>query len=159
MQSITIICVGKLKEKFYLDAVSEYAKRLNAFCTLSIIELAECKLSQNPSQAEIDAALAREAEEIRKKIPKGADVCAMCVEGKQRSSEEFAELLASSAQRSSKMCFIIGSSFGMDAALKKEADERISMSKMTFPHHLARVMLLEQVYRGFGILAGSRYHK
>ena len=159
MQNITILCVGKLKEKFYLDAVSEYAKRLSAFCTLSIIELPECKLSQNPSQAEINAALAREAEEIRKKIPKGADVCAMCVEGKQRSSEEFAEMIAASAQRSSRMCFLIGSSFGLDAKLKQEADERLSMSKMTFPHHLARVMLLEQIYRGFGILAGNRYHK
>ena len=159
MQSITIICVGKLKEKFYLDAVSEYVKRLSAFCTLQIIELAEYKLSQNPSQAEIDAALKKEAEEIRKKIPKGADVCAMCVEGKQRSSEEFADMIAASAQRSSKMCFLIGSSFGLDTALKKEADERLSMSKMTFPHHLARVMLLEQIYRGFGILSGSRYHK
>ncbi len=159
MQSISIICVGKLKEKFYLDAVSEYAKRLSAFCALTITELAEVRLSQEPSNAEISAALSKEADEIRKKIPKGAYVAAMCVEGKALTSEDFSNMIMQSAQRASKLCFIIGSSFGLDAGLKQEADERISMSKMTFPHHLARVMLLEQIYRGFGIAAGSRYHK
>lgn len=159
MQSVYIICVGKLKEKFYSEAVNEYIKRLSSFCTASVIELSEERLPQNPSSAEVFSALSKEAIEIRKKIPKGSYVCAMCVEGNEISSEKFAEFILSSAQKTSKICFLIGSSFGLDETLKKEADLKISMSRMTFPHHLARVMLLEQIYRGYGIISGSRYHK
>ena len=160
MQKVTIICVGKLKEKFYADAVSEYAKRLSRFCKLDIVELPEERLPDDPSQAQIDAALLRESEAIRAKLPAGAHVIAMCVEGKERSSEELARLMAESANRGeSHLVFLIGGSFGMHPSIKAQAAVKLSMSPMTFPHHLARVMLLEQIYRGYQINAGSRYHK
>ena len=160
MQKVTIICVGKLKEKFYADAVSEYVKRLSRFCKLDIVELPEDRLPDDPSQAQIDAALLKESDAIRAKIPAGAHVTAMCVEGKTRSSEEVAELLADFAMGSAKhLVFLIGGSFGLHPSVKQLAKVRLSMSPMTFPHHLARVMLLEQIYRGFKINEGSAYHK
>ena len=160
MQKVTIICVGKLKEKFYADAVSEYVKRLSRFCKLDIVELPEERLPDDPSQAQIDAALLRESEAIRGKIPAGAHVIAMCVEGKERSSEELARLMAESANRGeSHLVFLIGGSFGMHPSIKAQAAVKLSMSPMTFPHHLLRVMLLEQIYRGYQINAGTRYHK
>ena len=160
MQKVTIICVGKLKEKFYADAVSEYAKRLSRFCKLDIVELPEERQPDEPSQAQIDAALLRESEAIRGKIPAGAHVIAMCVEGKERSSEELARLMAESANRGeSHLVFLIGGSFGMHPSIKAQAAVKLSMSPMTFPHHLLRVMLLEQIYRGYQINAGTRYHK
>ena len=160
MQKVTIICVGKLKEKFYADAVSEYVKRLSRFCKLDIVELPEERLPDDPSQAQIDAALRRESEAIRGKIPAGAHVIAMCVEGKERSSEELARLMAESANRGeSHLVFLIGGSFGMHPSIKAQAAVKLSMSPMTFPHHLLRVMLLEQIYRGYQINAGTRYHK
>jgi len=160
MQSVHIICVGKLKEAFYEEAVKEYTKRLSAHCRLTIEELPEVRVSTAPSPAEVKAALQKEAENISAHIPKGSAVVAMCIEGKTRSSEEFSSLLSGYADRGiSRICFIIGGSFGLDAALKAGADVRLSMSPMTFPHHLARVMLLEQLYRGFQIAAGSKYHK
>lgn len=160
MQRIMVVCVGKLKEKFYIDAAAEYAKRLSRYCKLEIIELPEQRLPEDPSQAEIDRALAKEAESIRGKLPQGASMVAMCVEGQPRSSEELARLMGSWADRGEKcLAFVIGGSFGLDAALKREAWVRLSMSTMTFPHHLARVMLLEQLYRGFKILEGGKYHK
>ena len=160
MQRIMVVCVGKLKEKFYIDAAAEYAKRLGRYCKLEIIELPEQRLPENPSQAEIGRALAKEAELIRGKLPQGAAVVAMCVEGQPRSSEELARLMDSWASRGEKcLAFVIGGSFGLDAGFKREAWVRLSMSPMTFPHHLARVMLLEQLYRGFQILEGGKYHK
>ncbi len=160
MLNVHIICVGKLKEKFYLDAAAEYAKRLSPFCRLQITELSEEKLPQDPSQALIDAALRKEADAIRGKIPPNSRVVALCVEGRMRSSEELAGLLRTWANGpSNRLVFLIGSSFGLDEQLKSEAWVRLSMSPMTFPHHLARVMLLEQLYRGFQINEGSRYHK
>ena len=160
MQRVSVLCVGKLKEKFYADAVSEYAKRLSRFCKLDIVELAEERLSEDPSPAQIEAALSKEAEAIRAKLPPAAMVIALCVEGKARSSEELARLMADSASRGvSHLVFLIGGSFGLHPSVKALADERLSMSPMTFPHHLARVMLLEQVYRAYQINAGSRYHK
>jgi len=162
MMNVHIICVGKLKEKFYLDAVAEYAKRLSAFCKLQIVELPEEKLPQAPSQALIDAALKREAVAIRGRIPPNSRVVALCVEGRMRSSEELAVKLRDCpwGEVSAKhLVFLIGSSYGLDEALKREAGDRLSMSPMTFPHHLARVMLLEQIYRGFQINGGSKYHK
>ena len=160
MQKVTIICVGKLKEKFYADAVSEYVKRLSRFCKLEIIELPEDRLPDDPSQAQIDAALLKESDAIRAKIPAGAHVIAMCVEGKERSSEELARLMAESANRGeSHLVFLIGGSFGMHPSIKAQAAVKLSMSPMTFTHHLLRVMLLEQIYRGYQINAGTRYHK
>ena len=160
MLSVHLICVGKLKEKFYLDACGEYLKRLSGYCKLTLTELPEEKLPQNPSQAQIDAALAREAAAIRGKLPQNSSLVALCVEGKLRSSEELADLVRQWEQNSAKhLVFLIGGSYGLDAALKSEAWVRLSMSPMTFPHHLARVMVLEQIYRAFKINEGSNYHK
>ena len=160
MQKVTILCVGKLKEKFYAAAVSEYAKRLSRFCKLEIIELPEERLPEDPSPALIEAALAREAEAIRAKLLAGAFPIAMCVEGPLLSSEELAKRMAGWAnQGGSHLVFLIGGSFGLHPSVKAAAGERISMSPMTFPHHLARVKLLEQIYRAYQINAGARYHK
>ena len=160
MQKVSIICVGKLKEKFYADAVAEYTKRLGRFCKLEIIELTEERLPEDPSPAQIGAALAKEADAIRGKLPSSAYVIAMCVEGKTRSSEELARLMADSAGRGeSHLAFLIGGSFGLHPSVKELAAVKLSMSPMTFPHHLARVMLLEQIYRAYQINAGSKYHK
>ena len=160
MQKVSIICVGKMKEKFYMDAAAEYAKRLSRFCKLEIIELSEDRLPEEPSQAQIDAALAKEAEAIRAKLPPSAYIIAMCVEGKTRSSEELSQLMSQSAnQGGSHLVFLIGGSFGLHPSVKALAAVKLSMSPMTFPHHLARVMLLEQIYRGYQINAGSKYHK
>ena len=160
MLSVYILCVGKLKEKFYIEASAEYKKRLSAYCKLELLELPEERLPDKPSQAQIDAALAKEADTIRSKIPQNATVVAMCVEGKPRSSEEVAELLSDFAMSSAKhLVFVIGGSYGMHPSIKQMAKLKLSMSPMTFPHHLARVMLLEQIYRGFKINEGSAYHK
>ena len=160
MLNIHIFCVGKLKEAFYTAAVSEYTKRLGGYCKLEILELPEQRLPDRPSRAQIDAALAKEADTIRGKLPPSSFIIAMCVEGKTRSSEEVAAILEEFARSSAKhLVFLIGGSYGLDEGLKREAALKLSMSPMTFPHHLARVMLLEQVYRGFKINEGSAYHK
>jgi 23S rRNA (pseudouridine1915-N3)-methyltransferase len=160
MQRVSVLCVGKLKEKFYADAVSEYAKRLSRFCKLEIVELPEERLPEDPSPAQIDAALSREAETIRAKLPASAVLIALCVEGKERSSPELARLMADYANRGeSHLVFLIGGSFGLHPSVKAQAAERLSMSPMTFPHHLARVMLLEQIYRAYQINGGTKYHK
>lgn len=160
MLSVQLICVGKLKEKFYLGACDEYLKRLSAYCKLTLVELPEEKLPQNPSQAQINGALEKEGAAIRGKIPQNSSVIAMCVEGRTRSSEELAGLFRTFEQNAAKhLVFVIGGSFGLAESLKKEAWVRLSMSPMTFPHHLARVMVLEQIYRAFKINEGSSYHK
>lgn len=160
MQRVTVICVGKLKEKFYLAAVEEYAKRLSRHCTLEIVELPEQRLGDSPTAGEIQRALQTEAAAIRQKLPKGAAVIAMCVEGRLMSSEALSEqLMRLGLEGNSHLVFLIGGSFGLDEELKKQALLRLSMSPMTFPHHLARVMLLEQIYRAYQILEGSKYHK
>ena len=160
MFSITLICMGKCKEKFYIAAAEEYAKRMKGYCEFKLLELPEYRLPENPSQAEIEQGLAREAEAIRKAIPRGAWFCVLTPEGKLQSSEELADTLKTVKNSGkSSACFLIGSSFGMDPGLKAQADFKLSMSKMTFPHHLARVMVLEQVYRAFTINEGSKYHK
>ena len=157
---ITLITVGKLKEKFYIAAADEYEKRLKGYCSFRIIEIPEIKLPDNPSPAEIAAGLSREAELIRAKIPKSAWFCVLTPEGKMLSSEGLASKLADvKLSGKSSACFLIGSSFGMSDAVKTAADFRLSMSPMTFPHHLARVMVLEQLYRAEAIQAGSKYHK
>ena len=160
MQKVTILCTGKLKEKFYLDAVAEYVKRLGAFCKLTVTELPEDRLPDNPSQAQIDAALEKEAAAILAKIPKGSKIVALCVEGKLLSSPDLAQELAKwTVDGASHFTFLIGGSFGLHPSIKAEARLRLSMSPMTFPHHLARVMVLEQIYRAYQINAGTKYHK
>lgn len=159
MQRITVLCVGKLKEKFYADAAAEYCKRLSRYCKIEVTELPETRLPEDPSPAEIKKALAAEANAIRQKLEGGA-VVAMCIEGQTCSSEALSKKLAAFAlEGKSKVTFLIGGSFGLDETLKKQADWRLSMSPMTFPHHLARVMLLEQIYRACQITEGTRYHK
>lgn len=160
MFSITVLAVGKLKEAFFLKACEEYRKRLGSYCSISIVELPENRLSDRPSAGEIEAALLREAEEIEKRIPKNAFFMVCTPEGRQLSSEEFAAKLAALKESGrSSVCFLIGGSFGIAEALKKQADFQLSVSKMTFPHHLFRVLLLEQIYRAESIQAGTKYHK
>ena len=160
MFSITLICMGKLKERFYTEAAAEYAKRLKAYCDFQLIELPECRLPEDPNDAQIAQGLQKEAELIRAKLPKGCFFCVLTPEGKLLSSEQLADTLrqAKGSGRSSA-CFLTGSSFGIAPEIKKLADIQLSMSKMTFPHHLARVMALEQLYRAEAIQAGSKYHK
>lgn len=160
MLSLTLICVGRMREKHYIAAFEEYAKRLSPYCKLTLIELTEAKTPQAPSKAAVKSALSREAEEIFRHIPSGSYLVAMCIEGSQLSSEELAHVLSDGANKGmSRFCFIVGSSFGLDEGLKERCDLRLSMSKMTFPHHLARVMLIEQLYRGVMINENSKYHK
>ena len=160
MFDITLITVGKLKEKFYLSAAAEYEKRLKGFCRFTLLELPETRLPDDPSPAEISAGLEKEAELIFSKIPKSAWFCTFTPEGKTLSSEGFAAKLSEvKLSGKSSACFLIGSSFGMSPRVKQKADFKLSMGKMTFPHHLARVMVLEQLYRAEAIQTGSKYHK
>lgn len=158
--NITVIALGKLKEKYLKDAIAEYSKRISVYGKIEIAELTPVRLSDNPSQNEIAAALTKEAEDIKKKIPNGSYVFALCIEGKEKSSEELAKTLNDAALNGkSNIVFIIGSSFGLSPEIKKLADCRLSFSPMTFPHQLMRVMLLEQVYRAFQINTNGKYHK
>ena len=160
MFDITLIVMGKLKEKFYLSAAEEYQKRLKGYCSFKIIELPEHRLPEDPSPAEIQAGLDREAELIFAKIPKNSWLCIFTPEGKILSSEEFAGKLKEVKNTGkSSAAFLIGSSFGISQRVKDKADFKLSMGRMTFPHHLARIMVLEQIYRAEAIQAGSKYHK
>lgn len=160
MFEITLITMGKLKEKFYISAAEEYRKRLGGYCKFSLLELPECRLPDDPSPAEIAAGLEKEADAIFAKIPKGAWFCVFTPEGKVISSEAFADKLRDVKNMGkSSACFLIGSSFGMAPRVKERADFKLSMGPMTFPHHLARIMVLEQLYRAEAIQAGSKYHK
>jgi len=160
MFEITLIAMGKLKEKFYLSAAAEYEKRMKGYCQFHLIELPEVRLPENPSPAEIAAGLEKEAELIFSKIPKGAWFCTFTPEGKLLSSENLASKMKEvKLSGKSSACFLIGSSFGMSPRVKERADFKLSMSPMTFPHHLARIMVLEQLYRAEAIQAGSKYHK
>ena len=160
MQKITVLCVGKLKEKFYMDAAAEYVKRLGRLCKFELIELPEERLGDDPSPAQIRQALSAEAAAVREKLPKGGAVVALCIEGKPCSSQALAERLNDFAVAGRpQVTFLIGGSFGLDEQLKQSADWRLSMSPMTFPHHMARIMLLEQIYRAYQIQLGTRYHK
>ena len=160
MLRIQLVCVGKLKEDFYLQACSEYQKRLAPLCKLTVVELPEVRLPDSPSSAQIQAALAQEGGAILEKIPKGAVSVPLCVEGQLLSSLDLARTLERwSVGGVSSVSFLIGGSFGLSPSVKAGAALKLSMSPMTFPHHLARVMLLEQLYRAFQINAGSKYHK
>lgn len=159
MLSVNIICVGKLKEAYLRDATEEYVKRLRPYCKLSIMELAEERVSDDPSDAEIRHVIDAESERILQKVGRGDYVIAMCVEGKNLSSEELAEKIESVKLSASTVDFIIGGSWGLSDALKARADMRLSMGRMTFPHQLCRVMLAEQIYRAFQINHNTKYHK
>ena len=159
MQTVKIIAVGKLKEKYLRDAADEYMKRLGAYCKPEIIELKEAFIPENPSEKEISAALFEEGKAILKAID-GRPFTALCIEGEQVSSEELSKRLEKSASDGlSAQIFVIGSSHGLSDEVKSKADFKLSMSKMTFPHQLARVMFLEQIYRAFSIAKGGKYHK
>ena len=160
MIKVKIIALGKLKERYLKEAVEEYAKRLSALCSFEVIEIEPEKTKENPSDKEILAALKKEATLIEKKIPEGALTVALCIEGKRYSSVSFSKLFSDAAVNGKgNIVFLIGSSYGMDESLKKRADIKMSMSDMTFPHQLARVMLTEQIYRAFKIMEGGTYHK
>ncbi len=160
MMTIQLLCVGKLKEKHFAAACAEYEKRLRPFCKFTLTELPEERLPDAPSEAQIATALEREGTLILQKITKGAKVIALCVEGDLLSSPQLAKQIETWAVAGvSSLALVIGGSFGLHPSVKERAQVRLSMSPMTFPHHLARVMVLEQVYRAFQIQTGTRYHK
>ena len=159
MVHVKLIVLGTLKEAYLRDAAAEYEKRLGAFCRFELVQLKEERLSDDPSEGEIRKALAREATAILAQIPPRAYCIAMCVEGKQLSSEELAEKMAAIEQEAGEVCLIIGSSYGLAPEVKARADFRLSVSKLTFPHQLMRVILLEATYRAFTIIKGTPYHK
>ena len=159
MLNVNIICIGRLKESYLRGAVEEYAKRMRSLCKLTIMELPEERVGENPSDAEIIKTVTAESERIMQKIGKSDYVVAMCIEGKNISSEELSRKLGEIQQIAGTADFIIGGSWGLSDALKARADFKLSMGKMTFPHQLFRVMLLEQIYRAFQIEKGTKYHK
>lgn len=160
MLNVNLITVGKLKESYLREACAEYEKRLGAYCRIKITELSESRLPENPSSKEISAALENEGDAILRQIPRESAVIAMCIEGKMLSSEELSRKIEGfGVEGKSTLSLIIGSSYGLADKVKSRADMRLSMSPMTFPHQLARVMLLEQLYRAMSISANGKYHK
>lgn len=161
MLRVNIICIGKIKEKYFTDAIAEYSKRLSAFCKFTITELAEEKIRSNtPNQSQIDEVILAEGKRIEQKISTSDYVVAMCIEGKMLSSEELSQKLDSvSLSGFSTVDFIIGGSYGLSDSVKRRADLKLSMSRMTFPHQMARMVLSEQIYRAFEISTNGKYHK
>lgn len=159
MAQITLITVGSLKEKYLTEAVAEYKKRLSAYARCDEVELREERISNEDDPKEVERALEREGERILAAVPKGAMLAALCVEGRQYTSEELAALVGRAMDESGKLCLVIGSSHGLSPRVKAEADVRLSFSKLTFPHQLMRVLLAEALYRSFTILSGKKYHK
>lgn len=160
MLTVTLITVGKIKEKYFTDAIAEYSKRLSRYCKLNIIELKDEPTPDNPSNREKDAVLKKEGDRIAEKISKSAYVVALCIEGKMRDSVEFSKLIEqTAADGNSEIVFIVGGSLGIHDEIKRRADLKLSFSEMTFPHQLMRVILLEQIYRAFNISGGGKYHK
>ncbi len=160
MLSITLVCVGTLKEPYLREALAEYQKRLSAYCRFTVTELKESPLPDKPAAADIDRALSAEAERILAAMPPRAYKVALCVEGKARTSEQMAELIANAANQGySELAFLIGSSHGLHERVKAACDLRLSVSQMTFPHQLMRVLMGEILYRSLAILHGSPYHK
>lgn len=159
MISVTIIAVGKLKESYLRDGCKEYLKRLSAFAKVDIIEINEERCSDNPSAKEIETVISKEGERIIQKIPKGSAVIPLCIEGKEYSSPDFSRLMEEISLTASHLCFIIGGSFGLSNQVKALSKTKLSFGKMTLPHQLARLVLLEQIYRGFSISNNSKYHK
>ncbi len=156
---VKLITVGTLKEGYLRDASAEYEKRLGGFCKFTSVALKEERLPDNPSASEINAALSREAAQILAQMPRKAYKIALCVEGKQLSSEELAEKIDAAGTSHGEICFVIGSSHGLHNSVKAACDYSLSISRLTFPHQLMRVILLEAIYRGFNIIRGTHYHK
>lgn len=154
--NVNVIYTGALKEKYFADAVAEYEKRMGRFCKVKNTEIKEAKLSPSPSQSEISAALEAEGKRILEALPEKSYKIALCIEGRQMSSEELAKTIEGAAR---DITFIIGSSYGLSEDVKKACDLRLSFSKMTFPHRLMRVILAEQIYRALSVISGSEYHK
>ena len=159
MKQVTVISVGTLKEDFLRGAAGEYEKRLSAFCRVENINLKEERISNEENPTEVAAALAAEGERMLSRVPQGAHVVALCVEGKEMDSPTLARELGEALDRCGKLCFLIGSSHGLSPVVKAAASTRLSLSRLTFPHGLSRVLLLETLYRSFNILAGKKYHK
>ena len=159
MLRIRLIVTGNLKEAYWRAAAAEYEKRLGAYAKIEVIELKECKLPENPTVNEIETALEKEADAVLGAIPPRAYIMALCVEGKQLSSEQLAQKINTVMQDTGELCLIIGSSHGLAPRVKSAANFRFSVSALTFPHQLMRVLLLETVYRSLSILHGGKYHK
>ena len=160
MLTVNIICIGKLKEKYWVDAIKEYSKRLSSFCRFSVIELSECKVNNDPNEKQIQNILQEEGNAILQKIKPTDYTIAMCIEGKNISSPQLANLIDNvQIEGKSTVNFIIGGSWGLSDEVKQRADYKLSMGKMTFPHQMARVMLTEQIYRSFQISSNGKYHK
>lgn len=159
MMNITVIAVGKLKESYLRDGCNEYIMRLGAFAKTNIVEVNEERIGDNPSQADIEHVINKEGQRIMAKIPKGAVVVPLCIEGKEYASPEFAAWIDKTAQNTSHICFVIGGSFGLSDEVKSAGRTKLSFGKMTLPHQLARLILMEQIYRAFAISNNSKYHK
>lgn len=160
MLTVNIICIGKLKEKYWVDAIKEYTKRLSSFCRFSVSELSECKVNNDPNEKQIQNILQEEGNAILQKIKPTDYTIAMCIEGKNISSPQLANLIDNvQIEGKSTVNFIIGGSWGLSDEVKQRADYKLSMGKMTFPHQMARVMLTEQIYRSFQISSNGKYHK
>ncbi len=161
MLKINIICIGKIKEKYFTDAIAEYSKRLSAFCRFNITELGEERIKSNsPNQSQKNEVLNAEGKRILQKIPPSDYVVAMCIEGKMLSSTELSQTIEKAMLNGkSTIDFIIGGSYGLSDEVKSRADLKLSMSKMTFPHQMARMILSEQIYRAFEISTNGKYHK
>lgn len=160
MLKITLVAVGQLKENYLRDAFSEYKKRLSAFCSFNLIEIDPPHIPEKPSNADIAGVLEKEGKQILSKIPASAMVTALCIEGSEVSSEAFAsQIKEEPVSGVSHIVYVIGGSYGLSEEVKCKASKKMSMSIMTFPHQLARIMLLEQIYRAFKIIQGGTYHK
>lgn len=160
MLHVTLLCVGKCKEDYWRQACAEYAKRLQAFCRLTVVEVEEERAPERPSPAQIERILRAEGRRLLARVPAGAAVAALCIEGTALSSEALSAWFARAAlDGRGEVALLIGGSWGLSEEAKASAALRLSMSPMTFPHQLARVMLLEQVYRAMQIASGGKYHK
>lgn len=159
MMNVCVICVGKLKESYLRDGCAEYIKRLGAFAKVSVVEVAEERCSDSPSASETEKVLQKEGERIIAKIPKGAEVVPLCIEGSEFSSPRLAQKIEQIAMSNSSVAFVIGGSFGLSPQVKQLGKIKLSFGKMTLPHQLARLVLLEQIYRAFSINNNSKYHK
>lgn len=160
MLNVKIICIGSIKEKYFKDAIFEYQKRLTDFCKFSILELPEYKISNNPSNADINKALTEEGKRVLSKIKDKDEIVSLCIEGKELSSVGLSKYINDAALTGhSTVDFIIGGSFGLSDEVKNRSNLKLSMSQMTFTHQMSRVILCEQIYRAFNILNGGKYHK
>lgn len=159
MQKIKLLCVGKIKERYFVSAMEEYGKRLSRYCKWEVVQIPDISVPDRPSQAQIDEVLKKEGEMLLRKLEGERQMIALCVEGRQMDSEEFSQLLEQRAMKGGSICFVIGGSHGLWEPVKQAADLRLSFSKMTLPHQLMRIVLAEQIYRGYKIMNHEQYHK